>query len=169
MSLGSKGIVSIELICRGGKWGGPTRNSLHSSVGAWLSSPVWRLIKAINTFLDDYENILIKNFDEEVIPPSIEDKKLLVELNETFNEKRTLKIMGAERFKHKEKGVDLLRRYLFSPSIQLGPITHAEGDVITPEAHVQLSVRLVPKMDPLRTVDKIKQHLVKFGYNDIEV
>ena len=169
MSLGSKGILSIELICRGGEWGGPTVDSLHSSVGAWISSPVWRLVKAVNLFLDNYENILIKDFAEEVIPLSPEDEKLLVELSRTFNEKQTLKIMGAERFKYQEKGVDLLRRYFFLPSIQLGTLTHAEGDVITPEAHFQLSIRLVPNMDPLRTTEKIKHHLVKFGYSDIEV
>lgn len=169
ISLGSKGIVTIELICRGGKWGGPITHSVHSSVGAWISSPVWRLVKAVSTFIDKDENLQIKDFDEEVSPPSINDEKLLVELGKTIDEQLTLKTLSAQRYKFKEQGVDLLRKYLFKPSIQLGPLNHADGDVITPEAKIRLSVRLVPGMNPSNTVEKIKAHLVKLDYGDIEV
>jgi acetylornithine deacetylase/succinyl-diaminopimelate desuccinylase-like protein len=168
ISLGSKGILSLELICRGGDWGGPTSHSVHSSVGAWISSPVWRLIKAVSTFQNDKEGILIEGFDEGVVPPSDEEEGLLVELNKTFDEKRTLEVMSARRFKYNEQGVDLLRRYLYSPSIQLGRLSHTGDDVIPSEVHIQLLIRLVPQMDPAITVDKIRKHLDKFGYADIE-
>lgn len=169
ISLGSKGIVTIDLICRGGAWGGPIDSSVHSSVGAWISSPVWKLLKAVNTLIDENENILIPDFNEEVIPPSEDDEKLLIELSKTFNEKLTLELMRAYKFKVNDHGINLLRRYLFTPSIQVGPLTHADGDVISSEAKLRLSIRLVPGMKPQRTVDKIKQHLNNSGFNDIEI
>jgi acetylornithine deacetylase/succinyl-diaminopimelate desuccinylase-like protein len=169
IALGSKGIVSIELVCRGGVWGGPTKHSVHSSVGAWISSPGWRLLKALNTLLDNGEKILIEDFDEEVIYPSEEDERLLAELGKDFNEERTLEIMGAKRFKYDKHGIDLLRSYLYSPSIQLGALSHEGGDVIPAEARINLTVRIVPKMDPLRTVEKIRNHMNKLGFDDIEI
>ena len=36
--LGCKGLLSFELTCQGGEWGGPTR-PLHSSEMAWIASP----------------------------------------------------------------------------------------------------------------------------------
>ena len=41
MHLGLKGIVYMDLICRGGKAGGPVESSQHGSVSAWISSPAW--------------------------------------------------------------------------------------------------------------------------------
>jgi acetylornithine deacetylase/succinyl-diaminopimelate desuccinylase-like protein len=169
ISLGSKGIISLEIICKGGKWGGPVDHPVHSSVGAWLASPVIRLIRAIGTFMDEYENIRIENFNEDVIPPSAEDEKLLNELNKSFSESLTIKTMGARKFKFNEHGADLLRKYLFSPSIQLGTLTHAEGDVIAPEAKIKLNVRLVPGMKTSKTVDRIQEHLNKHGFGDLEI
>jgi acetylornithine deacetylase/succinyl-diaminopimelate desuccinylase-like protein len=169
IALGSKGIVSIELICRGGAWGGPTKHSVHSSVGAWISSPGWRLLKSVNTLLDVEENILIDGFDEEIDYPTEEDERLLEELSKTFNEERTLGIIGAKRFKFDKHGKELLRSYLYSPSLQLGPLSQEEGDVIPEEARINLTVRLAPNMDPITTVDKIRKHLDRFGFNDIEI
>ena len=169
MSLGSKGIISIQLICRGGEWGGPAKHSVHSSVGAWIGSPGLRLLKAVNTIYDDNEKIMIDGFDDEVVCPSIEEERLLIELNKTFDEKRTLDLMGAKQFKYEQKGVDLLRSYLYSPSVQLGHVTHEGGDVISAEAQLDLTIRLVPDMDPQRTIDKIRKHLDKLGFSDIEI
>lgn len=52
MHLGLKGIVYLDLICRGGKKGGPVNTSLHGSDSAWVSSPVWRLIHALSSLTD---------------------------------------------------------------------------------------------------------------------
>jgi len=91
MHLGLKGIVYIDLICRGGKKGGPTETSLHGSDSAWISSPVWRLIYALSSLTDERENIKIPGLYENVTGPSVEDQRLLEKLAMTFNEKRFLK------------------------------------------------------------------------------
>lgn len=169
LSLGSKGIIGLELICRGGEWGGPTKHAIHSSIGAWLASPTWRLIKALNTLVDKDEAIKVEGFYEEVIPPRQEDEELLAKLSTTFDENRILISMGAKRFKYTLHGVDLLRKYLYSPTMTISSLGQTEGDVIAPEARARLIIRVVPKMNPDRTIEKVRQHLAAQGYNDIEI
>jgi acetylornithine deacetylase/succinyl-diaminopimelate desuccinylase-like protein len=169
LSLGTKGIVSLELICRGGEWGGPVIRPVHSSVGAWLASPTLRLIKALGTLVNEDEEINIEGFYEEVAPPRPEDEKLLVTLGPTFDERTILDVMGARRFKYDLHGTDLLRKYFFSPTLQVSLSTQADGDIIAPEARAKLVVRLVPEMDPDRTIEKIRKYLSTEGYDDIEI
>jgi acetylornithine deacetylase/succinyl-diaminopimelate desuccinylase-like protein len=169
ISLGTKGIVNLELICRGGQWGGPEDRPVHSSVGAWLASPAWRLIKALSTLVTEDEEIGIEGLCEDVVPPSQEDENLLHTLEATFDEKKMLGIMGARRFKYALHGVDLLRKYLFSPSIHVSPVMRVDGEVIQPEARARLTIRLVPEMEPNRTAGKVRRHLVSQGYADVEV
>jgi acetylornithine deacetylase/succinyl-diaminopimelate desuccinylase-like protein len=167
LTLGTKGIVSLELICRGGEWGGPVDSPIHSHVGAWLASPTWRLIKALSTLVREDEEINIEGFNEEIVVLP-EDEELLSSLGTTFNEKDTLRGLGAQRFKYPLHGTELLRKYFFSPSISVSILGQAEGDIIPSEARVRLDIRLVPEMDPERTVEKLRRHLAAQGYGDIE-
>ena len=51
VNLGAKGIVELELVSSGEKWGrGPTAD-IHSSLEAQVDSPVWRLVQALNTLV----------------------------------------------------------------------------------------------------------------------
>ena len=59
----TKGIVCLELVCRGGDWGGPIHHAVHSSVAGWIASPVWRLIKAIETLVDTQGKSLVEGLD----------------------------------------------------------------------------------------------------------
>jgi acetylornithine deacetylase/succinyl-diaminopimelate desuccinylase-like protein len=59
--LGLKGIVCMDLVCRGGQSGGPIGTSLHGSDSAWVASPVWRLIHALGSLTDRKEKIKIKD------------------------------------------------------------------------------------------------------------
>ena len=44
IELGAKGIVELELVSSGAKWGRGPRQDLHSSYKAAVDSPVWRLV-----------------------------------------------------------------------------------------------------------------------------
>jgi acetylornithine deacetylase/succinyl-diaminopimelate desuccinylase-like protein len=170
LSLGSKGVVTLELICRGGEWGGPVSGPVHSSVGAWLASPTWRLVKALGTLVGDDEEIMIEGFHDDIVGPSEEDEQLLRDLVVDFDEPETLDTMGgARRFKYGLHGIDLLHKYLFSPSLSINLVPQSEGETIPPEARAKLTIRLVPDMDVDGTVRLVRQHLEKRGYEDIEV
>ena len=169
LALGTKGIVVVELRCRGGDWGGPTSKSLHSSVGGWLASPAWRLITALASVIDRDENIKIESFDEHALPPAETEERQLRELAASFDEASTLRVMAARRFKGDLHAADLLRRYLFSPSISIGALSSVDPGEIPPRASAQLAIRIVPEMTTQEVVSKLRRHLDSQGFSDIEL
>lgn len=174
MHLGLKGIVYLDIVCRGGKLGGPTDSALHGSTSAWISSPVWRLIHALGSLTDRSERIRIAGFYDNVASPSEEDVKLLRKLEKVFDEKAFLREMKSLCFKHNRKGIDLLKRGLYSPIININGF-HAgyEGPgtktVLPRKASAKVDIRFGPNMEPDEVVHKFKRHLLEQGYGDIEV
>jgi acetylornithine deacetylase/succinyl-diaminopimelate desuccinylase-like protein len=173
LHLGLKGIVYLDLVCRGGKKGGPTE-SLHSAASAWISSPVWRLIRALNTLADDNEDITIEGFYENVAPVSRVDMEILEKLKESFDEKSFLKEMKALCYKHRLEGVELLKKGLYLPIINIdglhaGYIGKGTKTVLPRAATAKVDIRFGPNMEPDEVVEKFRRHLVRNGYDDIEV
>lgn len=173
LHLGLKGIVYFDLVCRGGKKGGPTE-SLHSSVSAWISSPVWRLVHALGTLVDDTERITIEGFYDNVAPLGDTDRDLLKKLEETFDEKAFLKEMKALCFKYRLKGMELLEKGLYEPIININGIHagyYGKGTktVLPRTASAKLDIRFGPNMEPQEVIEKFKRHLTQKGYDDIDV
>ena len=56
MSLGAKGVVELELVSSGEKWGRGPAKDIHSSLKAMVDSPAWHLVKALNTLVSDDGN-----------------------------------------------------------------------------------------------------------------
>jgi acetylornithine deacetylase/succinyl-diaminopimelate desuccinylase-like protein len=173
LHLGLKGIVYLDLTCRGGKKGGPTE-SLHSAVSAWISSPVWRLIHALGTLVDDTERITIEGFYDNVALPSKVDIDLLEKLKDTLDEKAFLKEMKALCFKYRLKGVELLKKGLYEPimnidGIHAGYYGKGTKTVLPRSASAKIDIRFGPNMEPQEVIEKFKKHLIKHGYDDIEV
>jgi acetylornithine deacetylase/succinyl-diaminopimelate desuccinylase-like protein len=127
------------------------------------------LIKALGTLFNADEEIGIEGFYEEVAPPRAEDEELLVRMGGAFDERNILGVMGAKRFKFDLHGVNLLRKYLFSPTLNVSLSTQTDGDTIPSEAKAELIIRLVPEMNPDRTVEKVRRYLAAKGYDDIEI
>lgn len=174
MHLGLKGIVYIDLTCRGGKKGGPTETSLHGSDSAWVSSPAWRLVRALATLTDEKENIVIPGFMDGIVGPSDEDERLLEKLASTFNERQFLKEMKSLRFKGGLGGIELLKKGLYSPVININGIhsgyTGSGTKTILPrKASAKVDIRFGPGMEPEDVVQKLTAHLVERGFDDIDV
>jgi len=53
LALGAKGAVELQLISSGEKWGRGPNKDIHSSLKANVDSPVWHLIKALNTLVSE--------------------------------------------------------------------------------------------------------------------
>jgi acetylornithine deacetylase/succinyl-diaminopimelate desuccinylase-like protein len=173
LHLGLKGIVYLDLACRGGKKGGPTE-SVHSAASAWVSSPVWRLIQALNTLVDENERILVDGFEEKVAPIGPADLELLRRLQATFDEKAFLREMKALGFKYRIEGVELLKKGLYSPIINIDGI-HAgyQGKgtktVLPRSAYAKVDIRFGPDLEPGEVIGKFRRHLDRLGYEDIEI
>ena len=47
VDLGAKGVVELELVSSGEKWGRGPRNDVHSSLEAQVDRPTWHLVQAL--------------------------------------------------------------------------------------------------------------------------
>ncbi|MBC8492285.1 MAG: M20/M25/M40 family metallo-hydrolase [Chloroflexi bacterium] len=168
LTLGTKGVLTVDLIVRGGEWGGPIAHPVHSSVAGWLASPVWRLVKVLATIINDNEEVLVEGLQDE-IQVSPEDEQLLSSLAASFNGQRILSIEGASRFKWSLQPIDLLRKYFFSTTVSVGISTQTESDIIPTEARARLVLRLTPGMHPVAAFERLQRHLLRNGYPDIQL
>ncbi len=174
MHLGLKGIVYLDLVCRGGKGGGPTETSLHGADSAWVSSPVWRLIHALGSLTDNREDITIPGFYDNVAPPNPQDIEILKKLATTFDEKAFLREMKSICFKYDWHGVDLLKRGLYSPILNIDGFHAGYGGpgtktILPRRATAKIDIRFGPNMEPEEVVEKLRRYLLHQGFDDIEV
>ena len=51
VSLGAKGVIEVELVSSGEKWGRGPAKDIHSSLKAMVDSPAWHLVKALDTLV----------------------------------------------------------------------------------------------------------------------
>jgi acetylornithine deacetylase/succinyl-diaminopimelate desuccinylase-like protein len=172
MYLGVKGILFLELVVRGGDWGGPTTRGVHGSNGVWFHSPTWVLVHALASMLTpDQKHVRIHGFYDDLAPPSAEDEELLARLASTFRSRTELEENDVRRFKYDLDGVDLLRKYLYQPLLNIDGIvsghTAAGTKTLLPhEARAKVDIRMVPDMRPGRMEQLVRDHLARHGLAD---
>jgi acetylornithine deacetylase/succinyl-diaminopimelate desuccinylase-like protein len=175
VNLGAKGIIELELVSSGEKWGrGPTKD-VHSSLAAQIDSPAWHLVQALNTLIKaDGHTPAVEGFFDKVRPLSPELRKILDDAIPRRNEAGAKKALGVSKWIGDEPWRDSLVRLVSQPTINIegivGGYTGPGGKTILPhKALVKLDVRLVPDMTAKETLELIKKHLAKHRFGDIEV
>jgi acetylornithine deacetylase/succinyl-diaminopimelate desuccinylase-like protein len=172
MHLGVKGILFMEMIARGGDWGGPTTRGIHGSNAVWFHSPTWALVQALSSMLTpDQKHILIDGFYDDIVSPSAEDEELLMRLAATFSPETQLQVNEVGRYKYDLTGVDLMRKYLYQPTLNIDGIISghtADGTktLLPHEARAKVDIRMVPNMRPERMLQLVEDHLARHGYAD---
>lgn len=174
VSLGMKGCVTFDLICEGKDRGGPGDGPVHSSVAVVLESPVHRLIKAITTLVDDDQDPAVDGMQDVVEEPTKKDLELTKELAKRFDMKGYLEECGAKRFKVEGTKEQILKKYLFEPSLNVaGLISGYTGEgfstILPDKALAKIDVRLVPNMTTEGTRELVRKHLDRRGYKDIKM
>src|SRR5262249_8644452 len=80
VSLGAKGVVELELVSSGERWGRGPAHDVHSSLEAQLDSPSWHLIQALNTLVEkDGHTPAVEGFFEKAKPLSAVQEKMVRE------------------------------------------------------------------------------------------
>jgi acetylornithine deacetylase/succinyl-diaminopimelate desuccinylase-like protein len=175
INLGAKGIIELELVSSGEKWGRGPKLDVHSSLEAQLDSPAWHLVQALNTLVGpDGHTPAVEGFFDKVRPMSPELKKILEDAIPKRDEASTKKALGVERWFNDENWHDSLVRLVSQPTINIeglvGGYTGPGGKTILPHRAVaKIDVRLVPDMTATGTLALLKAHLAKRGFGDIEV
>jgi len=140
-----------------------------------VDSPAWRTIQALSTMTTkDGNNVLIDDFYENVAPPSQEDLELLKKIEETFDEETIKKEMKVERFINDWHGIEALKKYLYSPTLNIdgiwsGYIGPGTKTVLPHKIIAKIDVRLVPNMKVEEVLPKIRKHLDKHGFKEIKI
>ena len=176
VGLGVKGCLYLTIWSRGTKAkGGPMKREIHSSNAVWIASPVWRLLQALGTLVDENQRPAIDGLWADVRPPSKRDLELTRALVKTFDTKTTLKELESARFKYDLPKTKLLAKYLFEPTVNIcgihsGYTEHGGTKTVLPhEAYAKVDIRLVPGMSVEGTLRKLKAHLKRRGFEDLEI
>lgn len=175
INLGAKGIVELELVSSGERWGrGPTRD-IHSSYAAQVDSPVWHLVQALNTLVQsDGHTPAVAGFFDKVRPLTAQQQQILNDAIPRRNEAGAKRALGVQQWIGGATWEDSLLRLVSQPTINIeglvGGYTGPGGKTILPNRAVaKIDMRLVPDMTALETLELLKRHLAAKGFGDIEV
>ncbi|HEX3092811.1 MAG TPA: M20/M25/M40 family metallo-hydrolase [Candidatus Angelobacter sp.] len=173
--LGAKGVVELELVSSGEKWGRGPRADIHSSNKARLDSPAWHLVKALNTLVSaDGNDPAIAGFADKARPISPQEKAMIAEAARRVDEKSLMKQMGVQHWVHDVSFEESLELLVSKPTVNIeglvGGYTGPGGKTILPHRAVaKMDLRLVPDMTAAEALAALKAHLAKNGFGDIEV
>jgi acetylornithine deacetylase/succinyl-diaminopimelate desuccinylase-like protein len=172
--LGAKGVVELELVSSGEKWGRGPRKDVHSSNRARLDSPAFHLVQALATLVDRDGDPAIDGFADAARPASAAEKSMLDAAAARLHESVAKQLLTADRWAHDLPWRASLERFMFTPTVNIEGLvagyTGPGGKTILPHRAVaKLDLRLVPDMTFEGAVGALKAHLAKRGFVDIEV
>jgi acetylornithine deacetylase/succinyl-diaminopimelate desuccinylase-like protein len=165
MYLGLKGVLTVRFNVR------KLSGDAHSSYGTILPSAPWRLVHALATLRDATGRVLIPGFYDTVRGATRAEDEAIAKLpDETEEWKRTF---GTDELLGGLEGLPLRRRHLFEPTATInGFISGYNGPgmktVLPAEATARMDFRLVPDMRPDDIFRKLRGHLDRQGFTDIE-
>ena len=174
VNLGSKGVVELELVSSGEKWGRGPGKDIHSSLKAMVDSPAWHLVKALNTLVsEDGNEIAIDNYAKPR-PMSAEEKTMIVNASKIRSEAQAMKQLSVPHWINDLPWEQANERLESQPTANIeglvGGYTGPGGKTVLPhKAVAKMDFRLVPDMKAADVVPAIKAHLAKRGFGDIEV
>lgn len=175
MTLGAKGVVELELVSSGERWGRGPRKDVHSSNKARLDSPAWHLVEALATLVSaDGNDPAIEGFADKARPMSAAEKNLIADASRRLNESAAKKQLGVEHWVHDVSWQEALELLQSRPTVNIeglvGGYTGPGGKTILPHRAVaKIDMRLVPDMKAVEALAALKAHLAKHGFGDIEV
>jgi len=174
VSLGAKGVVELELVSSGEKWGRGPAKDIHSSLKAMVDSPAWHLVKALDTLVSaDGNTIMIDNYPKPR-PMSAEEKAMIDAASKRRSEAQSMKSLGVQHWIDDLPWEQANERLESQPTVNIeglvGGYTGPGGKTILPHRAVaKIDMRLVPDMKRDDAVAALKAHLVKHGFSDLEV
>ncbi len=174
VSLGAKGVVELELISSGEKWGRGPMKDIHSSLKAMVDSPAWRLVKALDTLVSADGNTITIDGYPAPRPISAEEKAMIAAASQRRSEAQSKKQLGVQHWIDDLPWEQANDRLESQPTVNIeglvGGYTGPGGKTVLPHRAVaKIDMRLVPDMKMADAVAALKAHLVKHGFGDLEV
>ena len=176
ISGGSEGSIFIELITSGAAWGrGPNYSNIHGGNKRSVDAPAWRHIKMLSTLIDDSGNqVMFDGFYDNIEPLKEEELVKLRNTAANIDMEVAARNLGVERF-ITDDPLEYITMARYGSSMNLdgiwgGNMFEGGSGAILPNRIVSKhNFRYVPFQDGQDIVDKLRIHLDKFGYEDVEI
>jgi acetylornithine deacetylase/succinyl-diaminopimelate desuccinylase-like protein len=180
INLGAKGAVELELVASSAKWGRGPAKDLHSSQKARVDSPAWRLVAALQTLVTPDGNApVIEGWFEKVRPLTAREKELVAEVagdaaHIAQNEADAKASAGVKVWIDNLDYRSSIERLVSQPTVNIQGLvagyTGPGGKTVLPaRAVAKIDLRLVPNMTREDCAKKLRAHLDKKGFPDVEV
>ena len=175
IDLGAKGVVELELVSSGEKWGRGPKNDIHSSLEATVDSPTWHLVQALNTLIGpDGHTPAVTGFFDKVKPLTPAQLQMIKDVAAKRSETNMKQILGVSHWYGDKSFYDALVQLESQPTINIEGLvagyTGPGGKTVLPHRAVaKMDMRLVPDMTAQGTLQLLKDYLAKKGFGDIEV
>ena len=166
VGLGMKGLLYVELSVK------ESIRDAHSSFATIIKNPAWRLIDALKTLRDSNGKILIDGWNDDIIPLSQNDLKII--RKEPFDANDFKKEYGIKKFVGDKNAFEAKKALVAGPTCNIAGIESGyTGDgaktVLPSTAKVKIDFRLVPNMDPKKQIKLLKLHLKRTGFDDVSI
>lgn len=173
---GSEGCVFVELTTSGEKWGhGPTYSDIHGAFKRSVDSPAWRHIKMLSTLVDETGNkVLIDGFYDNIEPLTKKEEEKLKMQAAKMKVDVAAKRLGVARF-ISDDPLTITKMGRYGTSINLDGIwagnmfPGGSGAILPNRITSKHNFRYVPNMTGPDIVAKLRKHLDKHGYQDVEI
>ncbi|MFC4640065.1 M20/M25/M40 family metallo-hydrolase [Deinococcus hohokamensis] len=162
--LGLKGVMCLELRAK------VAQSDLHSSLGAVVDNPLYRLARAVASLRDEDGRLTIAGSLDHLSPASAADEAAIAALpgqgESTYETYGVTRPLG--------EGRDYHRRLNLMPVVNIngwGGGYQGEGSktVLPAEGFVKLDFRLVPGQSPEQILALLRAHLDAQGLTDVEI
>ena len=161
---GCRGMLNLELTARG------ARRDVHSGLyGGAAPAPAVRLAQALASLWDRKGRVAVPAFYQRVRPPSAADRKALRAV--PWDGDAITKDLGV---RPRASGRAYYERVLLQPNLNIAGLTSGyQGPgiktIVPHVARAKLDARLVVDQEPDEIERKIRAHLTRAGFGDIEV
>jgi acetylornithine deacetylase/succinyl-diaminopimelate desuccinylase-like protein len=175
ISLGAKGMIECELIASSERWDRGAVQDIHSGLKASVDSPVWRLVEALATLVKDGGNTpAIDGWYEHYRPLTDRQRVMIAKLNGTSTDAEVKASLGVKKWIDDMSMADAMERLASEPTVNIEGLvagyTGPGGKTILPtRATAKLDFRIVPDMKAADCVAKLRTHLEKRGFGDVEI
>src|SRR5438477_377926 len=175
IALGAKGVIEAEIVSSGEKWGRGPGKDVHSSLRASLDSPAYHLVQALAALVTpDGVDPAIDGWFEKVKPLSPAEQQMIDAAAKHLDEAQMKKQFAVSHWAHDLPFREALARLAGQPTVNIeglvGGYTGQGGKTVLPHRAVaKMDFRLVPDMTVPDCLAKLRAHLSKRGFADIEV
>jgi acetylornithine deacetylase/succinyl-diaminopimelate desuccinylase-like protein len=168
--LGIKAILAVELRV---KTHGTDFWSGRAQLMKAQSAP-WRLVHCLSSIFDADGRILIDGWYDDLIPPDDEDLHYLRQELASFDREKLREQYGLTRDFPFDDDLELLKAIHYGASCNIdGLVAGYTGDgsktIVPQEAAAKLDFRCPPNLEPADQLEKLRAHLDKSGFEDVEV